>query len=350
MVRGERMKQWLQTLAAVWSITVPAASAVAQVVDPFGPGGGGGSVSGDPAKFAKELRHLPAMHLAHPIRAEMLAVTMAGLRSVVVGDHGTVLLSDDDGKHWRQAKEVPTRVLLTSVSFVDDKQGWAAGHWGVVIHTEDGGETWKLQRSDTTVDKPLFSVYFMDAAHGVVVGLWSLTLRTTDGGATWTPVKVPAPPGGDKGAGPNMYQLLADKSGTLYVAAEQGYVFRSDDRGENWTLLKTGNKGSFWTGLIMPDGAVIVAGLNGKIFRSTDHGKTWNDAPSGVTASLTALALGPDGGVLGVGLEGASVTSKDGVSFTARPGRADRAAMTAVLVTAKGDVELFSKDGVIQVQ
>ena len=297
-------------------------------------------------KFLKELQQLPALHLAHPDHAQMVGAANAGARIVAVGDHGTVLLSDDDGKTWRQAREVPTRVMLTSVSFVDDKQGWAVGHWGSVIHTEDGGETWKLLRTDTTVDQPLFSVYFADASNGMAVGLWSLALRSTDGGVSWTPLKMPAPPGADK-SGPNLYQIFPARKGVLFIAGEQGLVFRSSDGGESWNLLKTGNAGSFWTGLALPDDALLVAGLNGKIFRSTDSGKTWSDVPSGVTGSITSLAAGPDGSVTGVGLEGAMVSSKDGTSFAPEI-RADRASLTAALVTSKGSLRLFSKDGVVQ--
>ena len=305
-----------------------------------------GGISGDPVKMMKELQHLPAMHLAHPTKAQMLGAARAGSRVVVVGDHGVVLLSDDNGKSWRQARDVPTRVLLTSVSFAGDKLGWATGHWGLILHTEDGGETWKIQRSDTTVDQPLFSVYFSDASNGVAVGLWSLALRTTDGGATWNVVKVPAL-NVKETAGPNLYQVFPGKGAALYIAAEQGLVYRSPDGGETWALLKTGNKGSFWTGLTLPDGGVLVAGLNGKIWRSNDEGKTWNELQSGQAASITSLALGADGGITGVGLEGAIVTSKDGVTFTPSP-RPDRAPMTAVLADVNGAPLLFSKDGVVQ--
>jgi photosystem II stability/assembly factor-like uncharacterized protein len=330
-----------RSLALALSLTI-----IAPVAAQFE--GGGGVAGGDLTKFPKELKNLPAMHLANPTHAQMLGVARAGSRSVAVGDHGIVILSDDDGKTWRQAKEVPTRVLLTSVCFVDDKQGWAAGHWGEILHTEDGGETWKLQRTDTSVDQPLFSVYFFDAGHGIAVGLWSLAVRTADGGATWETVKMPTLPGADK-AGPNLYELFADKAGTVYIAAELGLVFKSSDGGQTWTLIKTGNKGSFWAGLVLPDNSVLVAGLNGKIWHSSDAGKTWSELNSGVSASLTDLAPLPDGGVIGVGLEGAVVTSKDGVNFTATP-RIDRAPLTAVLATAKGSVELFSKDGVVQAQ
>jgi photosystem II stability/assembly factor-like uncharacterized protein len=147
------------------------------------------------SKFQRELHQFPAVHVAWPTHAGMLAVAAAGSRIVAVGDHGTVLLSDDAGRTYRQAREVPTRILLTSVCFVDDQQGWAVGHWGVVLQTRDGGETWKLLRQDTSVDQPLFSVYFTDRSNGLTAGLWSLVLRTTDGGSSWTPVTLPPLPG-----------------------------------------------------------------------------------------------------------------------------------------------------------
>jgi photosystem II stability/assembly factor-like uncharacterized protein len=304
-----------------------------------------GGVAGDATQLMKELQHLPALHLAHPTHAQILAAARAGARVVAVGDHGTVLLSDDQGKSWRQAREVPTRVMLTSVSFAGDKLGWAVGHWGLILHTADGGETWKLQRSDTTVDQPLFSVYFSDASNGIAVGLWSLVVRTTDGGASWTQVKMPAL-NAKETAGPNLYEIFPGRGAILYVAAEQGLVYRSPDSGTTWTLIKTGNRGSFWAGLKLPDDSVLVAGLNGKIWRSSDEGKTWNELNSGVTASITDLALGSDGSVTGVGLEGAVVNSKDGTIFTASP-RTDRAPLTAVLLDGKAAPLLFSKDGVV---
>ena len=75
---------------------------------------------------------------------------------------------------------------LTSVSFIDARTGWAVGHWGAILKTTDGGETWEVQRLVTSEDRPLFGVHFIDANHGVAVGLWSLILVTDDGGKTWT--------------------------------------------------------------------------------------------------------------------------------------------------------------------
>jgi photosystem II stability/assembly factor-like uncharacterized protein len=117
-------------------------------------------------------------------KAPVLAAARAGKRVVSVGDYGTVMISD--GGAFRQAREVPVNATLTAVTFVDDKFGWAVGHWGAILHTEDGGETWTRQRLDTTTDRPLFSVHFIDRNNGVAVGLWSLLLTTQDGGKNWT--------------------------------------------------------------------------------------------------------------------------------------------------------------------
>jgi photosystem II stability/assembly factor-like uncharacterized protein len=296
--------------------------------------------------FTKELRQQPAVATAWATHAAMLAVGQAGSRIVAVGDHGVVLLSDDGGRSFRQARQVPTRVTLTSVYFVDARTGWAAGHWGVVLKTGDAGESWTLQRQDTSVDQPLFSIFFTDPVNGIAVGLWSLALRTTDGGSTWATVKMPAAPEAGK-SGPNLYQIFPLQGGGLMIAAELGLVMRSDDGGQNWSLVRTGNRGSLWTGLALSDGAILVAGLNGKVLRSSDSGKTWTALDSGTSSSITALAQGADGTVLGVGLEGASVMSKDGVHFTAAA-RPDRASLTAVLMTAQGSPLLFSKEGVVE--
>ena len=72
----------------------------------------------------------------------LLDLAVAGNRLVAVGERGHVLLSDDQGATWRQAKSVPTRVMLTAVFFVDAQYGWAVGHDETILNTADGGENW----------------------------------------------------------------------------------------------------------------------------------------------------------------------------------------------------------------
>lgn len=291
------------------------------------------------------LKVQPAEATSAATKAMMLSVARAGRRLVAVGDHGVVLLSDDDGATFRQAREVPVRSTLTAVSFVDEKTGWAVGHWGVVLRTDDAGEHWALQRVDTAVDQPLFSVYFKDAQRGWAVGLWSLVLTTADGGKSWTPVHIPAPPGGDK-ADRNLFKIFASREGVLFVAAEQGTVLRSVD-GERWSYLGTGYKGSLWTGLALSDGTLLVAGLRGTIYRSTDGGDTWKESRTDLRSSITDI-VEARGRVLAVGLDGASFESADGgATFKSRQ-RADRLPLTAIAVAQNGQLVRFSKQGLVE--
>ena len=197
-----------------------------------------------PAPAALKLQ--PAELTSVATKAMMLSVARAGKRIVAVGDRGIVLLSDDDGASFRQARSVPVRSTLTAVCFIGEKIGWAVGHWGVVLRTDDAGERWYVQRADTQVDQPLFSVYFKDAERGWAVGLWSLMIATADGGESWTTVRLPAPPGGGKGDR-NLLKIFANPLGALFVAAEQGAVLRSAT-GRSGAMSNTGYKGSLWTG------------------------------------------------------------------------------------------------------
>ena len=289
------------------------------------------------------LKQQPARITSYANEEMILGATHADKRLITVGDHGTILLSDDDGKTFRQAKSVPTRATLNSVSFANKSIGWAAGHWGTILKTTDGGETWILQRTDTSTDRPLFAVHAIDAGHAVAVGLWSFVLTTADGGAQWGNVKLSLPPDGGK-ADRNLFGLFSN-SGILYASAERGLILRSNDNGNTWSYLSTGYKGTFWAGIALSDGTLLVGGLRGTVFRSSDAGKTWQQVDSHGKSSITAFSASGNS-IVAVGLDGVVLQSTDGgLTFTASQ-REDRTALTAVVSTAAGAV-LFSKGGVV---
>jgi photosystem II stability/assembly factor-like uncharacterized protein len=286
------------------------------------------------------------LHSAPPLvqadHAPIIAATLAGRRVVAVGDYGIVILSDD-GKAYRQASKVPTRTVLTSVYFLDDKNGWAADHDGTVLATHDGGDTWQLLREEPGKERALMSVWFENAQHGLAVGQFGLVLETDDAGKTWQERHlVSDAEQGEK----HLMQIFAGPQHTLFVAAEGGAVFRSDDAGRHWAMRQTDNKGSFWTGLALRDGSLLVAGLRGHVYRSTDSGQQWAEVPSGTQQSLTAMHQGPDGKVQLVGMSGVVLTSADqGQHFTLTQ-RADRSNLTT-LVAGPAGLQLFSLAGTV---
>lgn len=276
----------------------------------------------------------------------MLGSAWAGARAVAVGDHGVVLLSDDGGARWRQARSVPVSFTLTSVSFADDQHGWAVGHGGTVIVTSDGGETWRVQRVVTTEDRPLFAVHFFNAREGVAVGLWSLVLVTSDGGETWQERQLEPMPGAKK-ADLNLLGLFAGAEETLFAAAERGQVLRSDDRGATWKYFSTGYSGSLWCGAMLADGALLVGGQRGTLLRSDDNGQSWKPVLLDTKSSITGVSAGA-GGVTLVGLDGLLANSRDGHDFTVET-RPDGVAITSVLPPQAhkgGRALLFTRRGV----
>lgn len=287
---------------------------------------------------------VPAMQVSHAGQAMMLATARAGSRIVAVGDHGVIMLSDDGGRSHRQARSVPIDVTLTGVAFVGEREGWAVGHRGVVLHTQDGGETWAVQRIDQAEDRPLFAVHFFDPHHGVAVGLWSRVMVTSDGGSRWDSIAFSAPEGAKK-ADMNLMALFADAKGRLYATGERGLVLRSEDRGRTWTYEATGYKGSFWTGLATPDGGLIVAGLRGSLYRSGDEGRTWTRVDTRTQSSITGLAMvGFE--IVGVGHEGLTLRSGDqGLTFTTDvcPERLD---LTTVAGTEGKQPVVYSRRGI----
>lgn len=288
---------------------------------------------------------------AHPLRllsdASVLSATQSGSRVVAVGQRGVVLVSENAGKDFRQAKSVPVGATLTSVAFSSRNEVWAAGHWGTILKSSDAGETWQLQRIDTINDQPLFSIWFENPQHGLAVGLFSLVLETHDGGRSWDRVALPKSADGDRSE-LNLFKVFGDAAGTIYIAAEQGTLYRRPPGQARWDVVSTGGKGTLWTGVALDGQTVVVAGLQGKMFRSEDGGMSWQPVPSNTTSSITDLIQLPDGRLVGTGSDGIVLVSSDrGRTFhSSRPVAVT--ALHAVAVGARGRPLVFAQHGVGQ--
>ncbi|MBN3793434.1 glycosyl hydrolase [Burkholderia sp. Ac-20392] len=296
------------------------------------------------AVSAAELKPVPAVQSSIATQSAVLDATWAGPRVVSVGANGIILLSDNRGATYRQAKAVPVSSTLTSVSFIDARTGWAVGHWGAILKTTDGGETWEIQRLATTEDRPLFGVHFIDADHGVAVGLWSLILVTDDGGKTWTKKEAVLPNG--KKSDLNLFGLFSNSNGEIFATAEKGQLFISRDKGNTWESVETGYKGSFWCGVALPNGVLLVGGLRGTLMRSEDNGHTWSRATLDTKNSITALAA-RGSTVLAVGVDGLQAQSADDGKTFQRLHTQTGTTYTAALPSPGDKWLIFSRDGVV---
>ncbi len=271
-------------------------------------------------------------------RSLLLDVSSRDGQLVAVGERGHVLVSRDAGASWTQA-DVPTRALLTGVFMQDRQLGWAVGHDEVVLRTRDGGLSWERVHHAPEQERPLLDVWFADARRGLAVGAYGSLLATSDGGDTWEQRPVH---GQDDF---HLNCLAAGGDGALYLAAEAGHLYRSDDGGVTWRPLPSPYQGSFFGLLPLTDGSLLAFGLRGHLYRSPDRGQSWQRLETGTEATLTAaLELGP-GRFVVAGLAGTLLWS-DGTNGTMR--RQDLPGRRGVLALARADdrsLLLFGEGG-----
>lgn len=283
----------------------------------------------------------------------LMDIDRVGQRLIAVGERGHILMSNNQADTWRQVP-TPVRVTLTSSYFVDEQHGWAAGHDAVVLRTEDGGESWlkvldgyqaneigvahaqalmkaleqtladtpedqridlEAQRQALTVltedaesfvdegpSRPLLDLWFKDQREGFVVGAFGLFLHTLDGGATWQSWF-------DHLDNPDNFHLNAIRQvgDYLYIAAEAGTLFRSQDWGQSWEALDSPYAGSFFGVVGSDDARVIAYGLRGNAFQSNDWGDHWDALDTGVDSGLFGGTLLDDGTLVLVGDAGVAL-------------------------------------------
>jgi photosystem II stability/assembly factor-like uncharacterized protein len=207
---------------------------------------------------------------------------------------------------------------LTTVRFVDAAHGWAVGHGGIVLASEDGGKTWARRLDGKQVaqlvlasaqaggdakaiqdaqrlladgpDKPLLDLLVIDAQRLLAVGAYGIALGSVDGGRTWSSwmQRLPNPKG--------LHIYTARLRGqTLLLAGEQGLVMQSEDAGLSFHRVETPYKGSFFTAELPGDRAILLAGLRGTVLRSVDAGANWTTLPSPMPVTITGSALTRDG-------------------------------------------------------
>jgi len=299
----------------------------------------------------------------------LLDLANAGPRLVAVGERGHVLLSDDAGRHWIQTR-TPTQALLTGVCFADARHGIAVGHDEIILASADGGYSWQRTHFAPQAQQPLLDVWCGPDGRAIAVGAYGVYMLSTDYGASWAEHKLeptneqpgkgattgaagaksgkgattgarsttpgsaagvaPADLPDEIGGGYHLNAIAADEQLRLYIAAEAGHLYRSDDRGATWITLPSPYEGSLFGVLPLPGGAVLAYGLRGNLFRSADAGASWQRIPTDTKATLDGGAALGNGRVVVVGLSGVLLFSRDGGSSFSLLQQDDRKGLAAV--------------------
>jgi photosystem II stability/assembly factor-like uncharacterized protein len=229
---------------------------------------------------------------------------------------------------WEWSNPVPQGNTLRALDFAGET-GYAAGDFGTLLKTEDGGQTWLGLRSGTTED---LSELEITGPLSLVVAGGCVLRRSDDGGTSfrrlrWTDSesRCDSPIAG----------IAFPDSITGFVLTEDGSVYRTDTGGEVWRnsgfvpadvsedrnepatglffadldvgfattrtgVYRTSNGGISWTveaprpggfeGVHFPEPRVGYAvGRGGGAYVTTDGGLNWN--PTGSSLSVPSLTL-----------------------------------------------------------
>ncbi len=280
----------------------------------------------------------PALQAPLAATSLLLDAAMAGPRIVVAGQRGHILVSDDNGASWQQT-QVPTRALLTAVHMHDEHTGWAVGHDAVILRTDDGGDSWRLVHRAPEEERPLLDVWFRDKDTGFAVGAYGYFLATRDGGATWASRAISKDDF-------HLNEIVPAGGQRLFIAAEAGVAYRSDDGGDTWRELPSPYTGSWYGALVLDGDRMLLLGLRGHLFRSEDAGESWTQVATSTTATLTDAIRLPSGLVLLTGLEGVLLTSRDGGRSVSTTRLTSRQGISSALALADGSVLLTGEFGV----
>jgi photosystem II stability/assembly factor-like uncharacterized protein len=228
------------------------------------------------------------------------------------GDSGTLLLTSDAGRNWRDAQAPSANQTITALAFRSGREGLILDGEGNVYRTETGGASWS--RVAFANPDPI-SALFLDGQGRLFAANYRLGLyKSTDGGKSWAPSAVqgadtlgaiiafhfPKPDTGyatstsgvlrTNNGGDTWIQVLSAKSpshpsGVLlttifFLTVQEGLaagpyystIAKSQDGGRSFATLSSARANSLF--FPNPDTG-YAACLGGVIYRSVDRGKTW---------------------------------------------------------------------------
>src|SRR3972149_3914519 len=202
-------------------------------------------------------------------------------QGIITGREGAILRTDDGGKTWIKATS-GTKHQLISVAYADRQNIWAVGDFGTILHSPDSGKTWqdrslktwpveqldKFLRPEENPDLVLNRVYFYDAHQGWIIGEFAHILHTEDGGQSWR--KVPSH------TIQNLFSIGLGKEDFAFGSVGTALKY-SDDPENSWHNIKDIESINWFRGTAFSSDREVggVVGGGGTIFKPGDGGRPW---------------------------------------------------------------------------
>ena len=234
-----------------------------------------------------------------------------------------VYRSIDGGQSWEHIGLKETERIKRIVVHPNDPdvacvcalgREWGPNKERGVFRTTDGGKNWeKVLYIDEDTGCSDLDIDFSNPRI-LYAGMWThrrkpwrfddggketAIYRSKDGGSTWEKIMNGLP---DKDMARPGIQVAQSKPNTVYLITEypntSGNLFRSDDRGNSWTMVNNDPHINFRTFyysniLVDPNDHRTLYSLSGRLVKSTDGGKTFETIAADLHGDHQSLWIDP---------------------------------------------------------
>ncbi|MGE0887066.1 MAG: YCF48-related protein [Blastocatellales bacterium] len=228
------------------------------------------------------------------------------------------LESNDGGKTWQEKLSSDDQEkVFHSFTFINEKIGWIVGvqkkdnkYMAMILRTLDSGRSWQEQPVNVTAQAEIHrapslrSVSFCNEKVGWAVGS-DLILHTTDGGLTWADQRS----GNER---ENFYGVSCLNSERAITVGQDGVVLATEDGGKNWSQQVSGTKSTLLRVRSFGE-SVWAVGTNSTLLRARAGSEKWDSQQLSVAkgAGLADIVFVNSEGWI-IGTEGALLHTKDG--------------------------------------
>lgn len=265
---------------------------------------------------------------------------------VWVGDQTdqSLSVSKDGGQTWvrnnyQMGSFAPGAFTLGTFSAVNDSTAYiiAAGLDAAgtanngVFKTINGGKNWtKLPGAFSAASFPNF-VYFWNASEGVAIGdaypnQYFEIYTTSNGGETWSQVQAANQASGNAEWGLNSGIHLRVVNGTIYFTTSGGRLFKSSDKGKNWTAINTPATSNTYMSFDFKndnEGMVVFSNTSAGekfVYTTTNGGATWTPQTGGDYSFLRQIKYDASRNIyFSTSNFGLAYSSDNGATWTRHP-------------------------------
>jgi photosystem II stability/assembly factor-like uncharacterized protein len=181
---------------------------------------------------------------------------------------------------------------------------WMAGSNGKIVRSNDGGQSWSVQKTDITDN--LQDIDAWDAEHAVAVGNDATVVVSGDGGETWARVSAPRSEIANK-----LIRVQCFEGGKAWAVGVMGTILSTEDWGASWKR-RAEEVDVAWNDIAFADDQNgWVVGEFGSMMHSSDGGETWQEVLPVSERSLMAISFQDPEKAVAVGLDGLILQTND---------------------------------------